>query len=105
MVSGNYIGTNGADPLGNNFSGVHIYGGAQDNLVGGNEAVERNLISGNGLHGVNIVGAGTDSNLVYGNDIGVASTTLRWGNEGDGVYIGSGAQSNVVGSVPPLPAT
>ncbi len=35
VVSGNYIGTNGADALGNNFSGVHIYGGAKDNIVGG----------------------------------------------------------------------
>jgi hypothetical protein len=100
VVSGNYIGTNGADPLGNNLSGVHIYGGTKDNRVGGNTLEELNLISGNGLRGVNIVGAGTDGNLVDNNHIGVTLDFAALGNAGDGVYIGSGAQSNVVGSGP-----
>lgn len=100
VVSGNYIGTNGTDPLGNNLSGVHIYGGTKDNRVGGDAFLARNLISGNGLRGVNIVGAGTDGNLVTGNDIGLTLDYAALGNAGDGVYIGSGAQSNVVGSYP-----
>ena len=99
VVSGNYIGNNGQDPLGNNLSGVHIYGGTKDNRVGGDAFLERNLISGNGLRGVNIVGAGTDGNLVTGNHIGVILDFAALGNAGDGVYIGSGAQSNVVGTL------
>ncbi len=49
---------------------------------------------------MNIVGAGTDGNLVTGNHIGLNLDYAALGNAGDGVYIGSGAQSNVVGSFP-----
>lgn len=78
-------------------SGVDITGGAQNNLIGGATAGERNVISGN-YDGVNIVGSGTMSNTVIGNYIGTDATgTAAIGNEMAGVWIGDGAQHNVIG--------
>ena len=98
-VSGNYIGTdaNGTADRGNAYSVVDIYGGAQNNTVGGNTDGERNVISGNDEHGISIWGSGTMSNTVSGNYIGTdASGTAVLGNW-YGVEIYNGAQNNTVG--------
>jgi len=98
VVSGNYIGNSGADALGNVFSGVHIYGGARSNRIGGFVTLERNVISANGLHGVNIAGAGTDGNRVAMNLVGLDYYGLAAiGNAKDGINISQGAQLNLVG--------
>ncbi|GMQ81570.1 MAG: hypothetical protein BMS9Abin05_1002 [Rhodothermia bacterium] len=70
-VQGNYIGTTrtGMEPLGNSDDAVRIFGGATDNLIGGSEAGEGNVISGNGDYGVYIIGA--SNNRIFGNLIGV----------------------------------
>src|SRR5207244_1933510 len=54
VVSSNYVGTNpaGTSAVANGGSGVHISGGAADNVVGGTTAGKRNLISGNVVAGV-----------------------------------------------------
>lgn len=77
VVAGNYIGTDvtGTDPLGNGSVGMRLADGARANRVGtdGNgvaDDAERNVISGNGVEGVLLVGPGTDQNLVAGNYIG-----------------------------------
>jgi CSLREA domain-containing protein len=98
-VSGNYIGTDamGAQDLGNATTGVVIYGGAQNNTVGGDTEGERNIISGNGVRGVGIEGSGTTNNTISGNFIGtVVSGTQALGN-GHGVGISYSAQYNTVG--------
>ncbi|MGD2205967.1 MAG: right-handed parallel beta-helix repeat-containing protein [Anaerolineae bacterium] len=71
-VSGNYIGTdvNGTAVISNTERGVYIHSGASYNLIGGDSAAERNVISGNGDHGIDIVGSSTVSNTVSGNYIG-----------------------------------
>ena len=74
VVAGNYIGTDvtGMADLGNRYDGVVVWQGAQGNRVGTNgdgvgDAEERNIISGNNRHGVDILSAGTTNNVVTGN--------------------------------------
>jgi hypothetical protein len=97
-VSGSFIGSDhtGADPLPNGQHGVRIYGGAQDNTIGGNTAGERNIIAGNSGDGVQILGASTTGNTVSGNYIGVDKNGYGLGNDGQGVSI-EDAGDNTVG--------
>lgn len=98
-VSGNFIGTDaaGTSALGNG-TGIALTGGANNNLIGGDTAGERNLISGNSSLGIVIAGAGTADNVVSGNFIGVdASGAAALANAGNGVIIGGGATANTVG--------
>jgi autotransporter-associated beta strand protein len=102
-VAGNLIGTdkNGSLPLGNDGYGVYINLGASTNLIGVNSSAYApsdgaNTISGNALSGVYI--NGTQGNVVAGNYIGTNATFSAYiGNSQDGVLIGGGAQSNLVG--------
>jgi len=99
-VSGNYIGTNnnGTSALANLWQGVRIYGGAQDNTIGGDAAGERNLISENGKSGIAIIGEGTNGNIVSGNYIGPDVSGMGFaGNTAEGVSISGGAQDNLIG--------
>jgi parallel beta-helix repeat protein len=99
-VSGNYFGTNyaGTAALPNEWQGVRIYGGANDNTIGGATVGERNLISGNFKEGVLIAGSGTDNNTVSGNYIGTqidGHSSLP--NALGGVKIKDGPQNNTIG--------
>lgn len=79
LASGNHVEGNlvGTDPSGStawfNWMGVGIGIGPTGNVVGGPTAGRRNLISGNQT-GVQILGAGTNSNVVAGNYIGTDLT-------------------------------
>jgi hypothetical protein len=103
VVAGNLIGTNaaGTAALGNAIDGITI-GGAANNRIGTNadgvsDALERNVISGNGEFGVSIFFAGAAGNVVAGNFIGVDSSgTSALGNLA-GVFVGEGASNNTVG--------
>ena len=78
-------------------NGINLAKGAQSNTIGGKNAGERNIISGNDGDGVNISGSGTNSNIVSGNYIGTdVNGTDVLGNSGHGIKIG-GAQSNIIG--------
>ena len=97
-IRGNYIGTNasGTAAIGNH-EGVHIDVGAQNNIVGGDAAGHRNIISGN-RWGVAILGANTASNLVIGNYIGTdASGMVALGNSLGGVTVQAYAHDNTIG--------
>jgi len=104
VVRGNYIGTNAAgnSALPNTVSGVLIFAGSDNNIIGpqfaGSFPLERNVISGNQV-GVHMRGAtpGT-GNIVRGNYIGLAadgSTAL--GNSGPGVWLQQGVVGNTIG--------
>src|SRR5262249_651303 len=80
-ILGNYIGTDssGTQSVGNSNSGIAVYDYyAARNLIGGTNASQRNLISGNGTVsyyiGDGIYLNGSTSNTVYGNYIGVDVT-------------------------------
>jgi len=103
-VKGNYIGTDvtGALPVGNGAAGISIIFGANRNLIGGNEAGARNLLSSNGWYGVQLQDPGTSGNRVQGNYIGTnANGTAKIPNAKDGVVIGNGASDNLVGGETP----
>ena len=107
-VQGNYIGTNAA---GNaavpNLIGVEIIN-ASGNVIGGEVAGSRNVISGNQNEGVVIgsffstVNTGvTLDNKVQGNFIGLqASGNAALGNGRSGILIGGASQTTVGGSTP-----
>jgi hypothetical protein len=69
-VMGNYVGTDasGTKDLGNAYHGVYI-SGAPSNTIGGTQAGERNVISGNGVDGVRIFGDTATGNRVLSNSI------------------------------------
>ncbi len=96
--------------MGNSKNGVLITNGATNNFIGTNgdgvgDVAERNVISGNAVAGIDINGAGTDSNVIAGNYIGVDVTggnALGNGTPGQfvapGVIIEAGAQGNRIGT-------
>lgn len=98
-VAGNLIGLDvaGSTALGNG-TGISIVQGASDNRIGGLAEAERNTISANRGHGLNIRGAGTNGNLVLNNYIGTDATGAAViGNQGHGVIVADGAAGNIVG--------
>ena len=101
LVQGNKIGTDvtGAHALGNNEFGVDINTGASGNTVGGTAKGAGNLISGNGVAGVDIQSffqlQSTD-NVVQGNYIGTdVYGTASLPNGWDGVWVN--ANNNIIG--------
>jgi parallel beta-helix repeat protein len=102
LVAANFIGTDAAGntALGNTDLGVDI-ASASGNTIGGTVSGARNIISGNGGNGIDIIDAFTTANLVQGNFIGTDVTgTVNVGNTGVGVDIGGGGggpTSNTVG--------
>jgi parallel beta-helix repeat protein len=107
IVAGNYLGLDptGTAAFGNGTCGVDIFGNATANLVGGTVPGAANMISGNGAQGLLIQDAGTSSNLVQGNFIGLNATGTSavpngWAAGGfAGVEITGGAQDNVIGGL------
>ena len=74
-VTGNRIGTTpgGNGPLANGQEGIEVVGAASSNTVGGDQAQDQNLISGNGTGGVRFFNSGLargSGNAVVGNRIG-----------------------------------
>ncbi len=97
-LEGNKIGTNGAGSaaIPNAGQGVVIENAA-NNIVGGTAANTGNLISGNALHGVLILGAASTGNSLQSNIIGLnANSNAKLANGGDGVVI-SGGVNNTIG--------
>ena len=97
-VQGNFIGTNAAGTVdrGNSNDGVDIFG-SSENTVGGTARGARNVISGNGDEGVQILGDSATGNEVLGNYIGTDKTgTSDLGNSGEGVII-LDARDNTIG--------
>ncbi|HEX7026490.1 MAG TPA: right-handed parallel beta-helix repeat-containing protein [Gammaproteobacteria bacterium] len=97
-IEGNMIGTNAVGDAirRNEYSGIRLDDGANKNEI------IKNLISGNGYHGVRISGTGTDENEFEENTIGLnKSQTAILRNEQAGVWIKDGSQKNVIGSLTP----
>lgn len=98
QIVGNYIGTTvmGMDPLGNDM-GILLAFGAQSNIIGGNTALARNIISGNMRAGIAIQDVTTTDNQVAGNYIGLDATGTVVVSNTLGVVIEAGAHDNLVG--------
>jgi len=101
QVYGNRIGTNA-----NGTAALANYDGARledtDRArIGGAAAGEGNVISGNGRHGVRIVGEESAYNKVFGNHIGVsADGATALGNRGSGVSLMHGHHNEIGGTDP-----
>lgn len=99
-VMGNIIGLdpNGTLNWGNQYNGIIIMGGASENMIGGDLAEMRNIISGNGSSGIYLYGTSTDSNRIKGNYIGTDVTgTEAVPNDNNGISLYSGAKFTVIG--------
>ena len=78
----------GTAAIPNAYQGIEIFGGAQNNTIGGTTAGARNVISGNTFQGVSVLEAGTNGNLIQGNYIGLNATgTAALPNNAAGVAI------------------
>lgn len=97
IVAGNRIGVNANDSgtIPNNC-GILIARGTL-NTIGGDTAVEANIISGNTRYGIRIENAGATQNIVRGNRIGLDGAGNPRGNTFEGVFIRGGAPSNIIG--------
>ena len=116
VVAGNYLGTDpsGATAVPNQTFlapqswGVVIAVGVSSNLVGtsgqdgANDALERNVISGNTSAGVFIYGQGfaTTGNVVAGNYVGTNAAGSGPVPNGYGVIVSLGASTNWIGANP-----
>ncbi|MBT8398185.1 MAG: CSLREA domain-containing protein [Gemmatimonadetes bacterium] len=101
-VQGNLIGTNasGTAALGNGEHGLAVIF-ASSNTIGGTEDGAGNVLSGNGLAGVFLLGEVNEENVVLGNFIGTDLTgNAAVGNGESGVAIHS-ATNNIIGGTEP----
>ncbi len=99
FIAGNSIGVNlpGTSSISNGTAGIYAYF-SSFNRIGGTNALEFNVISGNGRSGVLINGDTAHDNLVQNNIIGMDSTKTKPIHNGEcGVWIGAGACTNMVG--------
>jgi hypothetical protein len=104
LVEGNLIGTGaaGTNAVANSYTGIGIWSGASFNVIGGTNAAQRNILSGNDGNGVRLGGTGTVNNQILGNYIGLeADGATALGNGGIGLYVESGPQNTLVGGVEP----
>ena len=99
VIKGNFLGTSAAGTVGlGNLVGVSIILGSTNNTIGGTTAADRNIISANTVDGIQIRNAGTSSNVVLGNYIGLDVTgTVDLGNTNQGVAIFGSATNNTIG--------
>ena len=98
LIAGNLIGlkSDGSAALGNGYRGVFLDNSA-NNTIGGTVSTFRNVISGNGLDGIQFTN-GSAANLVAGNYIGTnPAGTAAIPNLAVGVILVSGAHDNTVG--------
>lgn len=85
---------------GNGKYGVELWDGAQENIIGGANTGERNVISHNGKAGINIHDTETNENIIIGNLIGTdPSGTTALGNGWQGIILQSEVQRNVIGGI------
>ena len=97
-VLGNFIGTDisGTVALGNE-DGIRI-SDAPNNIIGGTETGESNVISGNNVFGIVISNSSATGNQILGNKIGTdLSGTVALGNGTTGIFVGSSASGNIIG--------
>ncbi|WP_425613731.1 beta strand repeat-containing protein [Anatilimnocola sp. NA78] len=96
LIVGNYVGLdlNGTTAEPNAGQGIELIS-SLNNIIGGDTALERNVISANKGNGLRL--DASSSNQILGNYIGTDATgTLDRGNTFNGVWITNSSASNVV---------
>lgn len=92
-----YVTSNSQD------NGIEVIG-SPNNIIGGNTAGARNIISANELYGLYISGAGSTGNSIKGNYIGIdknGTSFITGSGQDKGVWITSSAGSNTIGGSDP----
>jgi len=93
------VGSSGTNAAPNAYQGILIAAGASGNIIGGTNALQRNVLSGNAQYGIFITDSNTTGNVVLGNYIGTdVSGSNSVPNGKSGVFIGNGASGNILGS-------
>src|SRR5262245_52787998 len=88
LFEGNLVGVDAtaSQKRGNAAGGIRVSLG-MNNVIGGTTLAARNIIAGNGGHGIETFGV-TDGLIISGNVIGTNDAhTLNLGNSGDGVHL------------------
>jgi hypothetical protein len=100
VVAGNLIGTGiaGTNAMGNVDFGIGIWNGASGNVIGGNSAGARNVISGTTGYGYGITLGGANGNVIQGNYIGTdINGKSALPNNFAGVALYSSPANNIIG--------
>ena len=98
VIEGNYIGCDvaGGSSIRNGLCGINLLD-TSDTTIGGINIAARNIISGNSVHGIEIVGLASVNNVVQGNYIGLDLSGLApLPNSASGVFLNSTA-GNLIG--------
>lgn len=98
-IEGNYVGTNtvGSAGAGNGGSGIQVTSGASNNTIGGTAASARNVVSGNGGHGILL--HGVTGNTVQGNYAGTSADGAGAIPNGiDGIAVDGGSGNTIGGT-------
>jgi len=99
-ISGCWFGVDatGTHAAPNAYQGILIASGASGNHIGGTNALQRNVLSGNLQYGLFITDANTTGNVVLGNYIGTDATGSNGlGNGLSGLFAGNGSTGTVIG--------
>jgi parallel beta-helix repeat protein len=99
-IAGCWIGLDatGTNAAPNAYQGILFGPGAGHNLIGGTNALARNVISGNSQYAIFITDSNTTGNVVLGNYIGTsAGGNNALANGYSGVFIGNGSCRNLIG--------
>jgi parallel beta-helix repeat protein len=104
IVRGNLIGLNaaGTSAIPNTSWGIDLFNSANNNTIGGTTPAERNVISGNGSHGIALLNdASVTGNRIIGNYIGTnPAGSLAIPNGTDGINLDS-VTNNSIGGIQP----
>ncbi len=97
-VLGNFIGTDNTGLIAIANGGIGVYVKGTKNRIGGDQAGQGNVISGNGGNGIQLEGFfSSGNNLIEGNKIGVSSDASQpLGNKGAGIFLFV-SDSNTIG--------
>jgi parallel beta-helix repeat protein len=97
IIKGNYIGTNAAGTAAiPNTYGILFDDGSRYNIVGGYNAGEGNVLSGNTAYGLFIYNLGTTENYIYGNYIGTNPNGTFAIPNGSGIVIDGVATRHII---------
>jgi parallel beta-helix repeat protein len=99
-VAGNVIGLGGQNGVdfGNSLQGIRLDGDASENVIGGEFLSTRNVVSGNGLAGIQIE---SNYNIIRGNLVGTDDVgNAVSGNRADGIVVTASSNTidaNIIG--------
>jgi len=99
-IAGCWLGVDatGSNAAPNNYQGIRIASGASRNIIGGTNALARNVLSGNSQYGILITDSNTSGNVVLGNYIGTDSSgSVPVPNLIGGVLLTDATTSNILG--------